>query len=294
MQTLTIAPPVPYVIPADAPLHVMLVGCGGTGSHLAQALARLAYHVRESGLPPLGLTFLDGDIVEPHNIGRQLFGVADIGTNKAQALAARFNMLFGLRILAVPEMATPTLLSNLEPVRALGVLIGAVDSVDGRHAMASALGGNNYVRGDFWRLWLDCGNETHAGQVAIGTTNFLADLTGSFALGGVCSALPSPAVLYPDLLTPPAEPQPQMDCATAMIDGAQSLMVNQQMAAIAAQYCYQLAVHRRLTTFATTVDLASLTMRSRLITPGAIVEALDGQTTEQALTTLPETTRSTA
>jgi hypothetical protein len=43
-----------------------------------------------------------------------------------------------------------------------------------------------------------------------------------------------------------------------VLDNAQSLMVNQMMAAICGQYLYDLVIHRRLTRFRTVVDLESL------------------------------------
>jgi hypothetical protein len=58
-----------------------------------------------------------------------------------------------------------------------------------------------------------------------------------------------------------------------MQNDAQSLMVNQMMAGIAAQYLYQLVVQRRLTTFQTVVDLDGLSMRSTPITARTLAEA---------------------
>jgi PRTRC genetic system ThiF family protein len=266
MQVLEIDPPVPFVIPADRPIAVALVGCGGTGSHIAQALARLAAHVRDSGGPSVYLTFLDGDHVEPKNVGRQLFSPADVGRNKAQTLAARFSALFGLRIVAVPEMADAELLHNPAISSAYRIAVGAVDNAPGRRAIDETLGARRF------ELWLDCGNHEASGQVAVGSVTHRRGLEGSLALGSICSALPAPSLQYPDLVKD-APPRPRADCATAMVDNAQSLMVNQLMAAIAGQYLYQIAVARRLTTFATVADLTTLTMRSTPITATQIAAA---------------------
>jgi len=51
MDTLTIDPPIPYLLPPNQPIWIGLAGCGGTGSHIAQSLARLAIHVRERDDP---------------------------------------------------------------------------------------------------------------------------------------------------------------------------------------------------------------------------------------------------
>jgi PRTRC genetic system ThiF family protein len=264
MIELTINPVLPYVLPAETPIVVALVGCGGTGSHLAQSLARLASHVRDTGGPTLALTFVDGDTVEPKNIGRQLFSAADVGKNKAQALAARFSSVFGLRITAIPSMLDAGDLMTLPP-NVLGVLVGAVDGADGRQAIARHLGAHN------WRLWLDCGNHESSGQVCVGGAPVLNDLRHTLR-AGLCARLPAPHILYPELLKP-APKRRRADCAAAMQDNAQSLMVNQTMAAIASQYAYQLVVRRRLTTFRTVVDLDTLTMRSDPITARALAAA---------------------
>lgn len=267
MDTLTIDPPVPYLLPPDQPIVLALVGCGGTGSHLAQSLARLAVHVGDRGGPSLRLTFIDGDTVEAGNMGRQLFSRAERGRNKAATLAERFNATFGLGIVAVPEMATAALLGELAPpYQTIGILVGAVDQASGRQALHATLGRSS------WRLWLDVGNETDWGKVLLGTTTESHQLRGALALGGLCTALPAASLRYPQLLDDTGAVRGN-DCAATMRDGAQSLMINQTMAAIAAQYLYQLVIQRRVTTFETALDLANVTMASTPITATALAHA---------------------
>jgi PRTRC genetic system ThiF family protein len=267
MHTLTIDQPIPYLVPPNQPIQIGLVGCGGTGSHIAQSLARIAAHRHERGGPPLRLFFIDGDRVEANNIGRQLFVRAELGDNKAQTLADRFNAARGLDIVAVPEMATATLLGELAPpYQTIGILVGAVDTASGRRAMHEALARSS------WRLWLDIGNEHDWGKVLLGTATEQRQLRGALSLGGLCTALPAASLRYTHLLEEPAD-QPQGDCAGDMRDGAQSLMVNQVMAAIAAQYLHQLISVRRITSFETALDLANLTMTSTPITAATLAEA---------------------
>jgi hypothetical protein len=182
-------------------------------------------------------------------------------------LADRLNAVLGLSIVAVPKMATAGLLTEIQPpYNTIGILVGAVDSPSGRRAMHEAPTRSS------WRIWLDVGNERDWGKVLLGTTADTRQLRGALALGGICTALPAPALRYPHLLDD-LPVQPQADCANAAIDGAQSLMVNQAMAAIAGQYLYQLVVGRQITTFETALDLASLTMRSTAITAETIAAA---------------------
>lgn len=275
MQMLTIDPAQPYLIPADAPIHVLLVGCGGTGSHIAQSLARLAYHVSQKpGLPPLIVTLLDGDVVESKNVGRQLFSAGDVGTNKAQALAARFSAVFGLPIAALPRMLgdwrSPELDRTSDRYRSpYGVIVGAVDGPSGRTAIRELM-----KRDSDWRLWLDCGNEQLDGQVVVGGATTPEQLRGAFKVPGLCSALPAPSLVYPDLLKQDTRAHvTRLDCDEAMLTDAQSLMVNQAMAAIAGQYLYAITIGRRLTTFETRIDMGSLSMRSQPTTAAAVAAA---------------------
>jgi PRTRC genetic system ThiF family protein len=263
MQTLQLDPSVPFVVPPLEEVTIGLIGCGGTGSHIAQSLARLASHCESTNGPRIQLVFVDGDTVEAKNVGRQLFSAADVGKNKAQALAGRFGAVFGLNIVAFPHMLqTGTRIAN---PYAYGILIGAVDSAAGRRAIAGQLGGYN------WKLWIDCGNHEHSGQVVVGNTLTAVQMRGAIQLG-MCAKLPAAPLLYPELLKD-AVVQPYQDCARAMEDNAQSLMVNQAMAAIASQYAYRMVIQRRLTTFHTSVDLESLSMRSTPITAAQLAQA---------------------
>lgn len=283
MINLAIDPPVPFIVPDSAGFTIVLVGCGGTGSHIAQTLARLAAHVRDTGGPSITLAFVDGDTVEAKNVGRQLFSPADVGKNKAKVLAARFNAVFGLDILAFPHMLGNQRIQR--PEGSYGIMVGAVDGAAGRrsiHAQLASFG---------WRLWLDLGNHESSGQVVCGGARDAKELAGAIQ-HGLCSRLPVASVLYPELLED-APVAPRADCAAAMQDNAQSLMVNQMMAAIAGQYLYDLVVRRRLARFRTVVDLDSLTMRSDPITAARLAEAC-GLTTDAILGIKPKRQRKKA
>jgi PRTRC genetic system ThiF family protein len=282
MHTLTVEQPVPFVLPPGQSIQIGLVGCGGTGSHLALSLARLCFHVREQGGPPLALTFIDGDTIERRNVGRQLFTAREVGKPKALVLADRLNAALGLSIVAVPAMATAGLLGELQPAyNTIGILVGAVDTPSGRRALHDALARST------WRIWLDVGNERDWGKVLLGTTTDARQLHGALALGGICTALPAPTLRYPHLLDD-LPVQSQGDCATAAADSAQSLMINQAMAAVAGQYLHQLVVARQITTWETALDLATLTMRSTSITAETIAAAAGLAVAD--VTTLNDTT----
>jgi PRTRC genetic system ThiF family protein len=273
MQLLTIDPAVPFGIGATE-FHITVVGAGGTGSYVVQGLARLMAHCTAIGGPLISATILDGDVVEEKNVGRQLFSRAEVGRNKAQTLVARFNAAFGLQMEALPIMATDAVLQNqgtairnrLRRDVSYNVLVGAVDGHEGRIAMAKALKSWKYD------MWIDAGNHEHAGQVVLGTKSSRKDLRGVFALGSFCSALPSPAMMYPRLLRATAE-RPRQDCAAAVEDNRQSLMINEQIATIVGQYLTQIVIRRQLTTFETEIDLQAFSMRSTPITAANVAKA---------------------
>jgi hypothetical protein len=178
-------------------------------------------------------------------------------------------------------MATAALLSELTPpYQTIGILVGAVDTASGRRAIHEALARAS------WRLWLDIGNERDWGKVLLGTATEQHQLRGALRLGGLCTALPAASLRYPHLLDEPAN-QPQGDCAGDMRDGLQSLMINQAMAAIAAQYLHQLISARRITSFEAALDLANLTMTSTPITAAALAEASGLTVAEITLTDEP-------
>jgi len=59
-----------------------VIGCGGVGSWLIPSLVNL--------VKPDNLTLVDGDTLETKNLDRQFFNSADVGKNKAAALATHY------------------------------------------------------------------------------------------------------------------------------------------------------------------------------------------------------------
>lgn len=247
--------------PADE-VWLYLIGTGGTGSHLALSLARLAYHARAKGIG-VHLTFVDPDRVEMKNVGRQLFCPAEVGQFKTETLALRLNAALGLAIRAIPRPVEA--LSLDAPVYASDrvLVLGAVDTHLARRGIHELV-----TRHRAW--WCDAGNEATAGRVYIGNLGpaAMAHAPGLDAFGW-CRGLPLPSVQEPDLLKPEAREQhfsPPLSCADLTMQDVQSLMVNQLMASIAAQYATDFVLHRRLTTYRTVVSLDPPTVVSLPIT----------------------------
>jgi PRTRC genetic system ThiF family protein len=239
---------------------------GGTGSWLAPALARIVYHARQKG-QMTRLVLVDPDAVGQENIGRQNFSPGgEVGCNKAEAMAFRLNLALGLDITAVAASFTAG-----ETMRWLYreeqrrhqtrfVLVGAVDNHLARRELAEGVS-----LGD-GRVWaVDCGNARSNGQVLVGN---LTDLSGlSIDKLGLCTGLPSPYVQEPDLLEPDPEDEAALSCAQLTQREEQSLLINAQVAAVAAQYVYDLIIRRTLGQYATYLDLEPPTMSSLIVTP---------------------------
>lgn len=131
--------------------HIMIVGCGGTGSYLAESVASLIAGYRLD----IRLTLVDHDLVEDKNVYRQLFMPCDSTErkNKAEALSEMLNMRFGLSTSFITEEIT-------KPVSAdpSCLVITCVDKVSVRKLFKDS------------RLWLDLGNDRTSGQAIFGTT----------------------------------------------------------------------------------------------------------------------------
>ncbi len=260
MPSLTIEPAYRVLLRETTSIRIFLIGAGGTGSHLAWALARLAVHARDQGLE-LQLTFIDHDTIEPKNIGRQCFHPQQLDQNKATALAWQLNATYGLNIAAIPQLFTANSPSkwqlDLRTHQDQALFIGAVDNHVARQALATAV--TQHPR--LW--WLDCGNAQASGQLLLGNTTDFQDTDLNDL--GLCRTLPAPHIQAPELIQPERDEQP-LSCTDLTRREEQSLFVNQMTATIAAQYVTQFTLHRELTTFATHFTLTPPITTSQLIT----------------------------
>ncbi|MDQ2806411.1 MAG: ThiF family adenylyltransferase [Chloroflexota bacterium] len=265
----------PILLTGGSGLHLVLVGCGGTGSWLAPTLARLAAVLHGAGRPT-HLTFIDPDHVEAGNVPRQNFCAAEIGAAKAGALALRYTRAWGVDITAIQA---PLDQAQLTPYYSKELLIfcGAVDNAAARRSLAAALQIRNrpaaYPGGEqtpAW--WLDCGNAADTGQVLFGNTLDPAQLQHAFTLETVCRALPAPSLQCPTLLADAPEEQAgaTLSCTELMLRNAQSLMINQAVATAAGALLQRLLIAGDLRIFATYLDLATGVQKSDYTTPQAV------------------------
>lgn len=114
-------------------LHI--IGCGATGSTLAENLVRL-------GLK--NLTLYDFDTVEPHNIANQIYRHSDIGTPKAEALLK-------LLVEINPEIAenVKVIGTGYSSQPLSGYVFLCVDNIDLRRDIVKRCEGNDYIKAVF-------------------------------------------------------------------------------------------------------------------------------------------------
>ena len=234
------------------PREIVLVGLGGTGAQWARSIARMVYALKRANRSAPQVKFIDPDRVEAHNVGRQLFTPADVGQYKAEVLARRFNYALGLDIAWFPEP-----LDTARHTVAYGtILCGAVDNHLARRELAR-----------HETVWIDAGNHASGGQVILGNSGDWSTVTRELDRDEpVCRYLPNAGLLFPELLQPEVTAVSEIGqgagCSELVEAGVQDLLVNDFLAAIAAQVLYKLLNRQPIQTFVTYVDLDGLAMRS--------------------------------
>ena len=268
----------PIILPAYEEIEFYLVGCGGTGSWLAPSLGRIARTLSRQGKNTT-LILIDADIIEQKNVLRQNFCDAEIGLNKAQTLALRYSLSWGINIEALPDSFSPDIVARdyYHREHKLKILIGCVDNALARQSIASAISQyqswhTRNIPTELW--WLDCGNHTNSGQILIGShLSTELDAYQFHPLG--CTKLPAPCLQHPELLEPKPEElsETNISCAEIALLNTQSLAINQRIAAEAASYLVRLSAGK-LNRLATYLDLDSGCTTSTFITEEAIAKII--------------------
>lgn len=150
---------------------VVIVGCGGTGSHLLSGLCRLLYSIKQApavrsadrvsetealagaAVPhsPPPVTVVEGAAVSSRNVLRQGYLPPEVGSNKALALCERYGAAYGLELAAYPQyLNADTDLGRLVPEGA--VVVGCLDNAASRAMLHQGLCSYEHV------VYLDAGN----------------------------------------------------------------------------------------------------------------------------------------
>lgn len=267
MDEMNFEKPLELILPVEKQVTLILVGCGGTGSWLAPAVARIGKILIERFNREVSLYFIDPDQVEEKNIYRQNFCAAEIEANKAETLATRYGLAWGIEITAVSKKYKEVIYSlrNLNNA----IVIGCVDRTSARIEITESMKNHDMSS------WLDCGNSESYGQVLLGVKSSAKNL---FSIPGKCGGLPLPSLQHPELVDEQKiemntdDHGSQLSCADMAMQDSQGLAINQRMAAEAADYLVRMLITRDLKKFATYIDLGSGTTRSKYITEKAVKE----------------------
>jgi len=225
--------------------QVLLIGCGGTGSILAEHLCRMI-----SGFKlDCYLVLYDGDDVKEANITRQNFAAHEIGANKAEALALRLSGQFAIEVGFVSKHFQ-------ESGRGGQLIITATDNLVSRKIAA----GSNYA------YWLDVGNELNHGQAILGTSHTKSRLHSAYKNWnkyGWTLELPDIAAMNPRILK--AHKQTQKASCADQPFAEQGFGINAMAALAAATLAKQALVDKKVRFAALYFDIAKGRMIPRLI-----------------------------
>lgn len=261
-----------------------IIGAGGTGSFSALNVARLCFELRIRG-KAVELIIIDPDRVETNNIPRSNFCAAEIGRFKAQTLAERISLAWGLETGYACEAFDYE--KHIKPRKDGGskqmtIFVGCVDNHLARQEIHRALKSSepyfSTEAPNAW--WVDGGNGKFSGQVLIGSTVKIEAAANYFATPSICRALPAPSIIHPELLEP-EKASPLLresttraaSCPELVRLGEQSLNVNSRVAVEIGEMLTALLLTNSLKRFATYFDLESGTSHSLYSTPEQIEKA---------------------
>lgn len=134
-------------------VKIDVYGCGGTGSHVLNGLARMSKALSDLGHYGIHVSAYDPDVVTHENVGRQAFFDADVGQAKSKVLIERINLYYWQRWRAVKGKAPSS--SHAD------ICISCVDTKASRKKISEG----RYKKGAYL---IDCGNARASGQVILG------------------------------------------------------------------------------------------------------------------------------
>lgn len=215
-----------YSMPAswlDRAIRIALIGVGGNGSEMLDALGRMHLSLKAVGHSHgLKVTAYDPDTISESNIVRQRFYPSEIGQSKAVTAVQRMNIYLGTDWDAIPEAIGPDTRSL---VSRYDLVIGCVDSVEARNNIANARVEPGW---GLPTLYLDLGNGEHTGQVVL----------GHLMAGHDSVVLPIVHDLFPEIATMEDDDAPSCSAAEALM--RQNFGINRTMATMAANLLWNL------------------------------------------------------
>lgn len=235
-------------------VRVLVVGAGGTGSHVINGLVQLHTALIALGHPAgLHVTVIDDDTVSESNVGRQAFVWSDIGQPKATVLVNRLNQAYGLNW----DAHTARLSNDEDHWNFTGeMVIGCVDNRAARSAISKLKRPS---------LWLDMGNSVNEGQIVLGE---LGNRPTVWVRGEKRLRIPTIADLFPETANAQldaADDAPSCSLAEAL--EKQGLFINRAMALHGLNLLWLLFRHGSLDHHGLFVNLANGRTQPLMIDP---------------------------
>lgn len=99
---------------------ILIIGAGTVGSWTALALTKLGCS---------NVSIMDGDFIEEHNAGSQLYKASDENESKVETLARKINFLTEMPISFIGEHWNYEKKEHIEEIEKYPIIISAVDSI---------------------------------------------------------------------------------------------------------------------------------------------------------------------
>ena len=151
------------------PIHIAVVGCGGTGSRLINSIAQLMLSNSR-----IKLHLYDFDTIEYKNLSRQNFYEFELGDNKALALKNRYESLYGIFIDAYDRKFIANDINTylrqdintylIQDIRETLVIFDCTDNLDARQEIEKSFHLQSLRTYSECAL-ISCGNQKDFGQV---------------------------------------------------------------------------------------------------------------------------------
>lgn len=228
-----------YLLQPTNPVTINLIGCGGTGSQMLTALARINQSLTALQHAGIFVRIFDDDVVTKANVGRQLFANAEIGFPKAEVLSSRINRFFGTNWKGYAVQFNTKIFEGLIECSA-NITITCVDNVKSRFEVSKMLAksskGNRYSR-DRECYWMDFGNSRNTGQVILATVgNIEQQKSKKFV---PINNLPMPTDEFKDLFEASTDDN-SPSCSLAEALTKQDLFINSSLANMGASLLWNL------------------------------------------------------
>lgn len=187
---------------------IIVVGCGGTGSHYIKELGRLLYGM--GAKEKVKLILVDGDYVEEKNLVRQAFLPQDIGYNKAQVMAEILSQAYGITAEYYDKyIDTPADLEQLVDKDEVVLLIGCVDNHQCRQSM------HRFYQSRQHCIYMDSANEYSVGEVIVGSK-----------IGGI-EMYADRCGYFPEVLEAQEPKRSEESCEALNVSAPQHMLTNQ-------------------------------------------------------------------